>query len=230
MRRRLTNLLHLLVGLALLAGAGYFLRELASNGRIQLRSFLAEGPAGQAKFWSGDKDPASAAAKPKVYGVLAPYEAGDERKPNGDRPVAGPGGARVSLVDRVADVATGAPNHFLHGQVTVEGYRSYEFEVPADVARPELDGTWVCGPVNQRWDRRGSVEVSLMDEEEFARFAEGRSGGKSTFSAAPTMTGDIEWDLKPTFGSARKYYLVFRNASRRRGPVMVDADFTLRFE
>ncbi len=123
----------------------------------------------------------------------------------------------------------GKPNHFLHRRLSVETYQTFAFEVPPHEAHPHLRGSFRTTHAGEQSGAGISVEVLLMNQDEFARFSRDRAA-EATFSERPASHADIEWDLKPTFGNRARYYLVFRNSSARRGPAIVDADFSARFD
>lgn len=108
-------------------------------------------------------------------------------------------------------------------------FQSFEFEVPPHAPRPELEGTFQSVATQGNPDGSPSVEVLLMNGEEFARFVNHRPVS-AMLSSPPSSGGEIYWKLKASAGKPLKYYLVFRNASEELGPSVVDADFTASFE
>jgi len=217
--KRVTNLLHLLIGIAALAVGAYCFRGLVQGGKtwFQQRSVGAR-PARSAK--SG-----SSADNLKMYGVLSqPDEAA-----GGDDSVPAQGDGSASVRDPAYTGDPGAPDHFLHRRLSVKTYQFFEFEIPAHAVRPELEGTFQSVATRQNPEGGPSVEVLLMNHEEFGRFVNHRPVS-TKFSSHPSSGGEIYWQLNTPAGSPQKYYLVFRNSSEGLGPSIVDADFTASFE
>lgn len=229
--KRITNLLHLWAGIALLTVGAYFFGGIAGGGRVWWRQHSSLfGQATRAtKTVSASDDPALSAAKVKVYGVLG--QANDATR--GDDAVAAASSGSTSLVDHVnavnaGGIDVGTPNHFLHRRIAVKTFQFFEFEVPAQAARPELQGTFQAVAEQQTSDSP-SVEVLLMNGEEFGRLVNHRPV-HDALSSSPSRGGEIYWKLKSASGKPQKYYLVFRNSSPEQGPSIVDADFTASFE
>ena len=199
--KRIANLLHLWAGIALLTVGAYFFGGIAGGGRVWWRQHSSLfGQATRAtKTVSASDDPALSAAKVKVYGVLG--QANDATR--GDDAVAAASSGSTSLVDHVN-------------------------AVPAQAARPELQGTFQAVAEQQTSDSP-SVEVLLMNGEEFGRLVNHRPV-HDALSSSPSRGGEIYWKLKSASGKPQKYYLVFRNSSPEQGPSIVDADFTASFE
>jgi hypothetical protein len=222
--KRVTNLLHLLAGVALLVIAGYFFRELGQNGKTRLQQLSVEThPARPAKSHSASDDPALSAANENVYGVLGEH---DDDAAGGDDAAPAPSSS-PSLLDNLNAGDAGAPNHFLHRRLSVETYQVFAFEVPPRAIRPELRGTF--RPARRNTNDSTSVELLLLNDGEFARFVKNRPV-TATFSSNPSGRGSIDWKLDANVETAQKYYLVFRNSSEGQGPSIVDADFTASFE
>jgi hypothetical protein len=192
---------------------------LVQGGKIWFQQrFVAARPAKSAK--SG-----SSADNLKTYGALSQSdEAAGE-----DEAVAAPSGGSGSVRDPAYSGDPGAPNHFLHRRLSVKTYQFFEFEVPAHAVRPELEGTFQSVATRQNPEGGPSVEVLLMNHEEFGRFVNQRPV-IAKFSSHPSSSGEIYWQLNTPAGSPQKYYLVFRNSSEGLGPSIVDADFTVSFE
>jgi hypothetical protein len=232
--KRVTNLLHLLTGIALLAIGAYFFRGLARNGeRVwQQQSSVVAQPPRSAKSGSASDDPLPGAANEKVYAVLGQQDAAA----GGDNAVPAPSSGPDSLADHINHVAAGdraieagAPNHFLHRRLSVKTFEFFEFEVPPQAIRPELEGTFQSVAALQNPDGGPSVEVLLMSDKEFARFVNHRPV-TAMLSSRPSSGGEIYWKLKAPADNPQRYYLVFRNSSEEQGPSIVDADFTASFE
>jgi hypothetical protein len=225
--KRITNLLHLLMGIALLAIAAYFLRGLADGGKMcwQQQSSVVAPPARSGKAGSASGDSLPGAADLKMYGALAQPDGAA----GGDDAVPAPSSGPASLHDAVYAGEPGAPNHFLHRRFSVETYQFFEFVVPPHAVRPELQGTMRSVATRQNPDGATSVELLLMNAEEFARFVNHRPV-TAMASSHPSSDDEIYWKLKASADNPQKYYLVFRNSSEGQGPSVVDADFTASLE
>jgi hypothetical protein len=224
------NLLHLLAGVALLAMAAYFFRQLADNAKMRWKQeSSAAQPARSAKSRSASDDPISGVAKVKVYGVLNQQ---DDSAGGNDAVLASSSGPPSSRDPAFRDPAysadAGAPNHFLHRHLTVKTFQFFEFEVPAHATRPELEGTFQSVATMQNPDG-APVEVSLMNAGEFARFLNHKPV-VAQLTSPPSSGAEIYWKLKAPASNPQKYYLVFKNSSTGQGPSIVDADFTASFE
>jgi hypothetical protein len=224
---RVTNLLHLLTGVALLAVAAYFIRELAHNGKRawQQESSIVAHPARSAKSGSASNDPILSAANVTIDGTPGqPDEAA-----GGDNAIPALSSGPPSLLDHLNAADAGAPNHFLHRRLSVETYQIFAFEVPPRAIRPELRGTFRSVATRRNPDGGASVELLLLNDGEFAHFVK-NGPVTATFSSNPSSRGAIDWKLNANVDNPRKYYLVFRNSSEGQGPSLVDADFTASFE
>ena len=247
MAKGLKGFLHLVAGIGFLLGAAYTFVELGDQGHAWWRehSPLADGTAGMVNAGGAGKS-GTVGPNVAVYGVLGEHEiAGGQR--DGKTPVADGSGvngasadgpengasanAAVSeasaSIDRVARETAGWTDQLVHGRLSVTTYQTLTFELPAHKRGGHVEGTFRCVETGNAG--RGAVEVLLMNEEEFARFGRDETE-RSTFWVSPAGNRDIDWDLKPTFGEPEKYYLVFRNASRRRGAAVVEADFVVTAE
>ncbi len=229
--RRITNPLNLLTGVALVAVSGYFLLQAAQGGK-GLWQRQASAGAQATRRSSANNDPSLSPGNVQVYGVLAGQDAGA----SGDDAVPPPTSGPPSVVDHVGHVPVDAsqPNHFLHGRFAVNSYQFFEFEAPSQATRPELEGTFRCLGTGEKADGDPSVEVLLMDEEEFHRFVNqrfvNRGPVRTRLSFGPSSGGEIYWTLKASGGKPRKYYLVFREAGAGPSASVVEADFTASFD
>jgi hypothetical protein len=223
--KKVTNLLHLLMGVVLLAIGGYFFRAVAHEGKIwwQHESSATAAPVRAKEPGSASDDPTLSAANLQVYGVLGEQNGAAS---GGDAALA-PSGP-PSVLDHVNAADAGAANHFLHGRLAVQTYQIFEFMVPPHAIHPQLKGRF-RSVAARRNASGGSVELLLMSESEFASFAHNKPGA-ATFSADPSSRGEIHWELNAGVANPQKYYLVFRNSSEGQGPSIVDADFTASFE
>ena len=217
--KQIANLVHLAVGVMLLALGAYSVRAVANHWTEWWHHELAS----TSKTPTAPKDPGVSDGNTKVYGVLAGLEAdggGDDAAPANSSP--------TSPVDRVFASDASKPNHFLHRRIAVETYQIFALDVPPHAIRPQLDGKFraVTGLRNRRSNT--GVEVLLMDEEQFGSFTDNKPW-TPVLRDDPSSQGEIHWDLRAS-ASAQRYYLVFRNCSTRTGPNLVDADFTASFE
>ena len=221
-----TNLLHLLVGMAFLAiGAHFFLNGIhGGKTRQQRESSMEAHPARSATSDTPGDDFTPSAADGKVD-VFSPQD----EAAGGDDAVPATSSDSHSFVDHVSAVDTRAPNHFLHKRLSVETFQIFAFEVPPRALRPELRGTFRSVATQRNPDGGGSVEVLLVNEKEFARFINNQPV-TATFTSNPSLRGEIDWKLDAPVDNPQKYYLVFRNSSAGQGPSLVDADFTASFE
>jgi hypothetical protein len=225
--KRVTNLLHLLAGVALLVVAGYFFRELGRNGKTRLQQLSAEShPVRSERPHSASDDPVLSAAKVNVYGVLGGQDNAATGEGEDGAPV--PSGS-PSLLDHLHAADAGEPNHFLHRRLSVETYQVFAFEVPPRAIRPELRGTFRPAASSRNSGGGASVELLLLSDGEFARFVRNRPV-TAAFSSNPSGHGAVDWKLEANAETSQKYYLVFRTSSEEQGPSIVDADFTASFE
>jgi hypothetical protein len=215
----------LLTGIALLVVVTYFLRGAALGGKIwlQQQSSVAAHSPKPAQSDSASDDSIASASNLKVYGVLAQQDvaaSGDDAAPARSGPPA--------PFEHVNTVDAGAPNHFLHKRLAVKTSQVFAFEVPPHAICPELQGTF-RSVATRRNPGGGSVELLLLNEEEFATFTNNKPAS-TEFSLDPSSRGDIHFELNATFSNPQKYYLVFQNSSKGQGPSIVDTDFTISFE
>jgi hypothetical protein len=225
--KNITNLLHLLLGVALLAVAVYFFRQLADNGKIWWRreASVTAQPARSAKPGSASDDPIPGAANAKVYGVFNQRDG----SAGGDDAVPTASSGSAPFRDPAYAADAGAPNHFLHRRLTVKTFQSFEFDVPAHATRPQLEGTFQSIVPQPSSDGDPGVELLLMNAEQFSRFVNHKPVS-AMFSSLPSSGGELYWTIKVPLDTLQKCYLVFRNISQGQGPSIVDADFTASFE
>ena len=224
--KQVTNLLHLLAGVALLTIGAYFFLTVIHGRKTwrQQQSSMQAQPARPAQSDTPGDDFTLSAAEGKVDVFSPPDNAAD-----GDDAVPAPSSGPPSALDHVNAADADAPNHFLHRRLSVENFQIFAFEVPPRALRPELRGTFRSVATQRNLDGGGSVEVLLVNEKEFARFVNHRPV-TATFTSNPSRRGEIAWKLDAPADNPQKYYLVFRNSSAEQGPILVDADFTASFE
>ena len=227
-----TNLLHLLVGLALLAIGAHFFLNGVHGGKTwrQQQSSMEAQPARSATSDTPGDDFTPSVADGKVD-VFSPPDkaAGGGEVTDDDDAVPATSSDSHSFVDHVSAADTHAPNHFLHRRLSVETFQIFAFAVPPRALRPELRGTFRSVATQRNPDGGASVEVLLLNEKEFARFVSHKPV-TATFTSNPSRRGQIDWELGAPVDNPQKYYLVFRNSSAGQGPSLVDADFTASFE
>jgi hypothetical protein len=218
--KQVKSLLHLLIGLALLATAAYFVGGLAKRGKAMWQQEMSGTTNPPPKPGSAVDDSVLSAAngQSEVTGGAAAAPA----------PTTGP----PLLVDRknhLKAIDGSAPNHFLQKRLSVKAFEFFAFEVPSHAIRPELEGTFQCLPQQHNSDVEPSVEILLMNAEEFDRFVKHRAV-TTKLSSHPSTGGEIYWKLKPSGENPQKYYLVVRNSAKGQEPTVVDADFSANFQ
>ena len=132
---------------------------------------------------------------------------------------------------RVDHTPPPAPNKFLHKSFKLTNYAKFEFEVPAHIAAPRLQGTFtssIPGQSSDGFSDTGNIDMLIMKPEEFDEFAHGR-GGAPSYSITGVHSQDVDYLLPSTAESPQKYYLVFQNPSPKGPPKSVDAEFTASF-
>ena len=215
---------NLSAGVLLLAGAAYLALHAAHGwtGSWGLQISSANHPATRSfdpttgVSWIHD------AASQKAYGPLAsamdqaPAAEGDTDTRPAARQVAG-----YSAIDHIAGTSQDAPGRFLHKRFSLAKYHGFEFVVPVHSIRPELRGKFTSHQAN--------IQVLLLNEEEFAVFARGEDG-TVTFTTDPSDGGEVDWAINSPMAQPQKYFLIFRNVSRRGSGGVVDADFTQSWE
>jgi hypothetical protein len=221
------SLVHLLFGISLLATAAYFFGGLARHGKSLLHDQVSElmsKPLKSAKPNPRSDDAVLSAADVQMSAVLGPQRKSASAENDATTP-----SSPASILDHVSALETGGPNHFLHRRLSVKTCQVFKFEVPLHAVRPELQGTFQTLATRRNPEGGPPVEVSLMNDEEFADFVNHRPGS-TTFSSDSATGGQIHWDLNSPVVSSQKYYLVFQNSSVAQGPTIVDADFTASFQ
>lgn len=227
--KRVRNLLHLLAGIALLASGTYLFRQLAHRGKMEWQQQLSVGaqPPRSAKSGSASEDAPLSANSGKLYGVLGEQNTAEGEDHTALAPSGGPS-ALVDHLNHVNAVDAKAPNHFLRRRFLVKTFEFFEFEIPPNAIRPELEGTFQSVATQGNPDGGLPVELLLMNDQEFARFLNHRPVTASS-SLPPSSGGEIYWKLKAPADRPQTYYLLFRNSSEQ-GPSIVDANFTASFE
>jgi hypothetical protein len=136
-------------------------------------------------------------------------------------------------VEPMARSVTPPAQHFLHKTFSVQKYESFELQIPPHCLRPRLHGDFRSFRYgeqgNRASDEAASVDVLLLDEQQFKDFAEG-AGGDSTRSVQASYERQIDWALPSSFDNPQKYYLVFSNPTGKLKTKLVEADLTLSFD
>jgi hypothetical protein len=202
MTRQWSNWLSLLVGTALLIVSAGWLWEVDKQGR---------------SWWGGRKLATDAASVSDQDAATADASTDDASAES-----------QSQSIDRISAGTVAKPGHFLHKKIAIDSYKTIEFDLPGQMRNAELEGSYLCVTRKGVRDESGAaVELSLMNEAEYAKFNADRGMNSSSWQR-PASHADIDWDLKDTYGNTQKYYLVFRNASRRPGVAIVDADFAVK--
>jgi hypothetical protein len=136
-------------------------------------------------------------------------------------------------VQPMARSVTPPPEHFLHKTFSVQKYESFEIQVPAHCLRPRVHGDFRAFRYGEQGNRASddaaSIDVLLLDEQQFKDFSQG-PGGDSTRSVQNSYERQIDWALPSSFDNPQKYYLVFNNSTGKPKTKLVEADLTLSFE
>jgi len=134
--------------------------------------------------------------------------------------------------DRVDISPFPEPNHFLHKVFAVRNYTQFPFVVPPNIVNPKLRGNYRSFIKGSGFDparsKAADVDLALLNEQEFADFANGRPGS-ATYEIDSSHDQAVDYAVPPTHGHPQPYHLVFRNPARS-GTRFVDADFTVSFE
>jgi hypothetical protein len=167
-------------------------------------------------------DPSIEAAQVKVIGPLAnvvqPDDSASTATENVVRPTA------PAVFDHVEKPTTSAAVR-LHNTFVVKTYRFFSFQVPAHTTSPKLHGTFKSS-LADRSRRAGSVDASLLDQEQFDQFVRG-SLGNVVFTDSSSAAGIIDIVLDSTLFDPKKYYLVFRTPDNRSRVVTADVILAL---
>jgi hypothetical protein len=134
-------------------------------------------------------------------------------------------------LNRVEHASSVPPKNFLHKTFKLASYEKFEFEVPAHIAAPRLQGSFkssIAGQSSDGFSNAGNIDMLLMKPEEFEEFTHGR-GGAPSYSIAGVHSQDVDYILPATLEEPQKYYLVFQNPAPKGPTKSVDADFTATF-
>lgn len=136
-------------------------------------------------------------------------------------------------VEPMARTVTPPAQHFLHKTFSVQKYESFELQIPAHCLRPRVHGDFRSFRYGEQGNRASddaaSVDVLLLDEQQFKDFSAG-PGGDSTRSVQNSYERQIDWALPSSFDNPQKYYLVFSNSTGKPKTKLVEADLTLSFD
>jgi hypothetical protein len=216
---------HVLVGVLLVMAGAFSLARMARgwNSSWRQAQLAAAQPAATQPTEAEPGDPATDAAKVKVYGVLAGASASNAA----EEPTHSPAPAVHPVLDHVAAAPSAGPGHFLHKRFSVATYHGFEFMVPVHSLHPRLHGTFKSHVPGS--NHGADVDVLLLNDQEFSDFVRGEEG-TTTFSADASNGGEVDWALNSPMFQAQRYYLIFRSASAGLRSKVVDADFTLSSE
>jgi hypothetical protein len=136
-------------------------------------------------------------------------------------------------VEPMARSATPPAQHILHKTFSVEKYESFVVQVPPHCLRPRLHGDFRSFRYGEQGNRASddaaSVDVLLLDEQQFKNFTQG-PGGDSMRSVLASYERQMDWALPSSFDNPQKYYLVFNNSTGKPKTKIVEADLTLSFD
>jgi len=134
-------------------------------------------------------------------------------------------------LNRVEHAPPAPPNNFLHKNFKLTNYAKFEFEVPAHIAAPKLQGSFkssLPGESDDGFSAAANIDMLLLKPEEFEAFTHGR-GGAPSYSITGVHSQDVDYILPATMEEPQKYYLVFQNPSSKGPAKSVEADFTATF-
>ena len=134
-------------------------------------------------------------------------------------------------LNRVEHAPPVPPNNFLHKTFKLTNYAKFEFEVPAHITAPRLQGSFKSSLPGGRTDGfsdAANVDMLLMKPEDFEEFTQGR-GGAPSYSVTGVHSQDVDYILPATLEQPQKYYLLFQNPSPKGPAKLVEADFTASF-
>jgi hypothetical protein len=133
--------------------------------------------------------------------------------------------------DHVAPSPQGTSSAIVHKTFAVGSAAKFLFQVPPHAASPQLHGTYhsfVQGSDAQSSDDRGDIDLLLMNDQQYADFAQGHLGD-AVYAVDSSHEQDVSFGLPATLDRPAQYYLVFRNSDSRTGKKVVQADFRIDF-
>jgi len=114
----------------------------------------------------------------------------------------------------------------------VQKYVKFQFDVPAHVISPRLQGqfsSFIQGAGGARIsDESADVELMVMSEDQYNAF-EHKTSAESVYAIEPSHDHEVSITLPTTQDSPVRYYAVFRRTNDGKSPVWVNADLTAEF-
>jgi hypothetical protein len=143
------------------------------------------------------------------------------------------GQEQPASVDHVVVSKPRPADNFLHKTFTVKTSQAFEFQVPPQVSRPTLHGTFESFAKNSAGDllsnESADVDLLILTDQEFDDFSHGKQGGAS-YAVDPSHSQTVTYAAHPTLDQPKNYHLVFNNSPGGARIKVVKADFTVNFE
>lgn len=138
-----------------------------------------------------------------------------------------------SNTERLVKSNVPPPENILNKTFSVQKFESFDVQVPPHCLRPRLHGSFKSFRYgeqgNRASDEAASVDVLLLDEQQFNNFVHG-PGDATLRSAQNSYEQQIDWALPSSFENPQKYHLVFNNSTGKPKTKIVEADLTLSFD
>jgi hypothetical protein len=139
----------------------------------------------------------------------------------------------ASSIDHIVASKPKPPINFLHQTFTVKTFQAFEFQVPPQVSRPTLHGTFESFAKNNAGDLLSNdganVDLLILTDHEFDDFSHGKQG-VATYTLDPSHSQSVTYAAHPTLDQPQNYHLVFNNSPGGARSKLVKADFTISFE
>ena len=220
----------LLLGGLLAFGYG-FVRENLQPRLLAVFSRLPQADSGKSESAETEPQPApQPVAQPmlKVVSPLAAWMGKDEsEQPRQEHSAP----RKPDPSDHIAGSPVGSTNTILRRTFAVSRLTKVPFEIPAHAATPHLHGTFrsfVQHAGAQSDDDSANVDFLVLNQQQYTELANGRPS-EALFSAEATHDQEVNLGLPVSQAEAQKYYLLFRNRSRKEGKKIVEATFTVDF-
>jgi hypothetical protein len=210
----------IIFAVSVIYGASYLLHHLPSTTQAQ--------PVEEAQSQTPLPPEMADANKAVTYvGPLADYSH-DENQSTADSRPKGPWTPHES--DHIHDSPVGTGGVILHKTFALATTAKFPFEVPAHATSPELRGTYrsfLRPNDDSAADGDPNVEFLLMNQQQYADFAQGRQADVLYFVQS-SHSQQVNFELAPTYDKPAQYCLVFRNRSGGAKKA-VQADFSVDF-
>jgi hypothetical protein len=134
-------------------------------------------------------------------------------------------------IDHVGDSPVGTGGVILHKTFAIATTVKFPFEIPAHATSPQLRGTYhsfLRQAGDSAADGDPNVEFLLMNQQQYADFAQGRQADVLYFVQS-SHSQQVNFELAPTFDNPAQYCLVFRNHSGGATKKIVQADFSVDY-